>query len=225
MSENSLKENNSKMKKILIPVIAFAICLAVLWKWTYGFSAFTIYSYTLKEAGNSPRAFPDFQMMDQNGNVFNLKDTHKYVLINFVYLDCPSACHKVNNQIEQIYHLFSPNIVPEKLEFVTVSFDLKNDNITKIKNYRNNFGNDINGWTFAIPFQNNSNDFTGVLRKVGIWTYRVPETGIINHSLYLFLISPDNKIIKIFDPARDDNRTIIEQINKCLQEKKTSSLS
>lgn len=208
------------MKKILIPIFAFAICLAVIWKWTYGFSAFTIYSYTLKEAGNSPRAFPDFQMMDQNGNVFNLKDTHKYVLINFVYLDCPSACHKVNNEIDQIYHLFSRTIVPEKLEFVTVSFDLENDNIIKIKNYRNLYGDDIGGWSFATPFQTSQHDFTRLLRKIGIWTYKVPETGIINHSLYLFLISPDNKIIKIFDPARDDNHTIIEQISKCLQEKK-----
>ena len=213
------------MKKVLIPVFAFLICLAVIWKWTFGFNAFTIYSYTLLKEGNAPRAFPDFQMMDQNGNVFDLKDKHKYVLINFVYLDCPYACHKVNNQIDEVYHLFSRTIVPEKLEFVTVSFDLKNDGITRIKNYRNHFGNDIIGWTFAIPDQTNQNDFNKVLRKIGVWTYRVPETGIINHSLYLFLISPDNKIIKVFDPARDDNQTIIEEITKCLKEKKISSLS
>ena len=213
------------MKKILIPIFAFMICLAVLWKWTYGFSAFTIYSYTLKEAGNTPREFPGFQMIDQNGNVFNLKDKHKYVLINFVYLDCPYACHKVNNQIDQIYSLFNRAIVPERLEFVTVSFDLKSDNITKIKNYRNLYKNDITGWTFALPYHSNQQDFTNLLRKIGIWTYQVPETGIINHSLTLFLISPDNKIIKTFDPARDDNQTIIEEITKCLKEKKTPSLS
>jgi cytochrome oxidase Cu insertion factor (SCO1/SenC/PrrC family) len=131
----------------------------------------------------------------------------------------------VNNQIEQIYHLFNRAIVPEKLEFVTVSFDLEGDNIQKIKNYRSLYGNDIDGWTFALPYHSNRQDFTRLLRKIGIWTYQVPETGIINHSLYLFLISPDNKIVKTFDPARDDNRTIIEQINKCLKEKKISALS
>ena len=204
------------MRKILIPISALVICVAVLWKWTYGFTAFTVYSYTLKEAGNIPRAFPDFQMMDQNGNAFHLKDKHKFALINFVYLDCPYACHKVNNQLEQIYHLFSPAVVPEKLEFVTVSFDLKNDNITKIKNYRSHFGNDINGWNFAMPYQTNQQDFISVLRKIGIWIYTIPETGVTNHSLYLFLISPDNTIIKTFDPARDNNATIIEEINKRL---------
>ena len=209
------------MKKILIPVFALIICMAILWKWTYGFSAFTIYSYTLKKAGDAPREFPAFQMVNQNGVTFNLKDKHKYVVINFVYLNCPLACHKVNNQIEQIYHLFSSAIVPDKLEFVTVSFDLVGDNIQKINNYRSHYGNDISGWTFALPYHSNQEDFTNVLRKIGIWTYEVPATGIINHSLYLFLISPDNKIIKTFDPARENNQTIIEQINKCLLEKKT----
>ena len=207
------------MKKILIPIFALIICVTILWKWTYGFSAFTIYSYTLKEAGDAPRAFPAFQMVNQNGVTFNLKDKHKYVLINFVYLNCPLACHKVNNQIEQIYHLFSPAIVPEKLEFVTVSFDLVGDNIQKINNYRSHYGNNIDGWTFALPFHSNQQEFTHVLRKIGVWTYEVPSTGIINHSLYLYLISPDNKVVKTFDPARDDNQTIIEQINKCLKEK------
>ena len=207
------------MKKILIPIFALIICVTILWKWTYGFSAFTIYSYTLKEAGDAPRAFPAFQMVNQNGNTFNLKDKHKYVLVNFVYLNCPLACHKVNNQIEQIYHLFSPAIVPEKLEFVTVSFDLVGDNIQKIKNYRSHYGDNIDGWTFALPYHSNQQDFTRVLRKIGVWTYEVPSTGIINHSLYLYLISPDNKVVKTFDPARDDNQTIIEQINKCLKEK------
>ena len=211
------------MKKILIPIIVLAICVVVIWKWTYGFSAFTIYSYTLKEAGDLPRDFPDFKMIDQDSNVFNLKDKHKYVLVNFVYLDCPLACHKVNNQIEEVYHLFDTITVPQKLEFVTVSFDVEGDNIKKIKNYRSHYGDDIGGWTFAMPFDFNQNDFTKKLREIGIWTYQIPESGIINHSLYLFLISPDNKIIKTFDPARDSNNAIIEQIKKCLKENTISS--
>lgn len=208
------------MKKILIPIVAFVICFLAIWKWTYGFSAFTIYSYTLKEAGNSSRIFPDFQMIDQDGNVFNLKDKHKYTLINFVYLDCPSACQKVNFRIDQIYHQFSRSIVPEKFEFVTVSFDLKDDNLNKIRNYRHNFGNDLNGWTFAKPYHSNQDDFNKVLRQIGIWIYQVPGTGMFNHSLYLFLISPDDRIIKVFDPAKEDNHKIIEQIRQCLRERK-----
>lgn len=196
--------------------------MTVIWRWTYGFSAFTIFSYTLMKAGDIPRTFPDIQLESQDGSVFHLKDKNKYVLINFVYLNCPNVCHKVNNQLENIYHLMDTTIVPSQLEFVTVSFDLKNDNIKKIKKYRSYFGDDIGGWTFALPYQIDENEFHDFLQKAGIWAQEVRGSGIINHSVYLFLISPDNKIVKVFDPARESNTQIIEQLYQCLKEKQHS---
>lgn len=205
------------MKKILIPVVALAICLIVIWKWTCGFSAFTIFSYTLKEAGTPPRPFPDIAMIDQDSIVFHLNDKRKFVLLNFVYLNCPYVCHKVNNQIEQIYHLFDTSMVPSKLEFVTMSFDMKNDDVQKIRKYRTYFGTDISGWTFALPHDVDDRAFNAFLNKVGVWKYLVPSTGIINHSIYLFLISPQQKIIAVFDPARQNNDQIIQKIETCLK--------
>ena len=206
------------MKKVLIPVFSLALCFTIIWKWTLGFSAFTIFSYTLKSAGEIPRTFPDLQMINQDGKVFSMKEKQKYVLVNFVYLNCPYVCHKVNNQLEHIYHLFDRNTVPSKLEFVTLSFDLKNDDIKKIQLYRNYFGSDISGWSFALPYQSSQQAFNQFLGKLGVWKYSVPSTGIINHSVYLFLISPDGKIVKTFDPARDNDYIIAEQINACLRE-------
>lgn len=205
------------VKKILIPIFILFICLAVIWKWTLGFSSFTIFTYTLNEAGNLPRVIPDLTLINQDGKVFHLKDKNKFVLVNFVYLDCPSVCHKVNNQVENIYHLFDKSIVPSKLEFVTISFDLKNDGLSKIKKYRNFFGNDISGWSFAIPYQTNQDAFNRYLQNVGIWKYSMPATGIINHSIYLFLVDPAGRIVQVFDPARDSNQMVEEQINACLK--------
>ncbi|OQY96488.1 MAG: hypothetical protein B6D37_01895 [Sphingobacteriales bacterium UTBCD1] len=205
------------MKRVLIPVVALTICFTVIWKWTLGFSAFTVFSYTLQQAGTLPRTFPDLAMISQDKEVFHLKDKHKYVLLNFVYLNCPYVCHKVNNQLERIYHLFDSATVPSRLEFVTVSFDLGNDDVTKIKKYREYFGTDIPGWTFALPYQTNQQAFDTFLHHIGIWKYTVPATGIINHSLYLYLIGPDNKIVRVFDPARENDNSVYEQINLCLQ--------
>lgn len=205
------------MKRILIPVLALSICLTVIWKWTLGFTAFTVFTYTLNKAGDIPRILPDLPLISQNGEIFHIKDKNKFVLVNFVYLNCPYVCHKVNNQIEQIYHLFDKATVPSQLEFVTVSFDLKNDDIQKIKKYRSYFGTDIGGWTFALPYHSNQADFDAFLRQTGIWKYSLPVTGIINHSIYLLLIGPDNKIVKVFDPARDGNHSIAEQIKQCIK--------
>ena len=209
------------MKRILIPVFSFLICFAVIWAWTDGFSAFTIFSYTLKEAGETPRPFPEFQLINENGEVFSITDKHKYLVVNFMYLDCPLVCHKVNNRIEEIYDMFDPETVPDNLEFVTISFDLEHDDVQKIKNYRNLFDADIKGWTFALPYQSSKEDFNEALRNIGVWTYQIPETGAINHSIYLFLISSENEIIKVIDPARNDNAAIISQINQCINQKRT----
>lgn len=206
------------MRKVLIPVLSLGICFMVIWRWTLGFSAFTIFSYTLHEAGKIPRPFPDLAMINQDGTVFSIKEKQKFVLVNFVYLNCPYVCHKVNNQIEHVYHLFDQSIVPSELEFVTISFDLKNDDVEKIKKYRNFFGADISGWSFALPYQSDQEQFDRFLHQLGIWKYSVPSTGIINHSIYLLLISPDNNIVRIFDPARDSNTFIAEQIAACLKE-------
>lgn len=207
-----------KLKQILIPLFSLAVCTGILWKWTDGFSAFTIYSYTLKEAGPAPRPFPDILFVNQNGHVFDLRTERKYVLINFVYLNCPGVCQKIDNRLEDIYHLMDTTLVPSQLQFVTVSFDLKNDDIPKIKMYRSMLGTGINGWTFALPYQTSGNEFHRFLQKVGIWEYRIPETGLINHSVYMFLVSPQSNIVKIFDPARETNSAIIEQIYQCLKE-------
>jgi len=205
------------MKTILVPALTLAICLAVLWKWTLGFSSFTVFTYTLNEAGKMPRAFPDIPLISQDSTVFHISDKKKYVLINFVYLNCPYVCHKVNNQIEKIYHLFNKSTVPSKLEFVTVIFDRKNDDIQKIKQYRSYFGADISGWSFALPYQSNQASFDAFLKEAGIWKYSLPAKGIINHSLYLFLVDPANKVVRVFDPARDSNNKIVEQINACIK--------
>lgn len=208
------------MKKILIPVFSFFICFGVIWAWTDGFNAFTIFSYTLKEAGEPPRAFPELELIDENGEVFSLKQKDKYVIVNFVYLDCPYVCHKVNNRIEEIHDMFSPEIVPSNLEFVTISFDFERDDVKKIKNYRNLFDSDINAWTFALPYHSNVESFSKTLKDIGVWTYQFPETGLINHSIYLFLLSPEGEIIKVIDPARNDNAAIVSQISQCINQKR-----
>lgn len=190
------------------------VCLTVISAWTNGFSTFTIFSFTLKRAGDVPRKFPDFEWQNQDGSVFRLADKHKYLLVNFVYLDCPDVCHKVNNRLENIYHRLESSWIPGSLELVTISFDTRRDGLEKIRKYRNFFGKDIGGWSFALPYGASQQQFDAFLQKAGVWVYEMPATGLINHSVYLFLLSPDGDVIKIFDPAREDDSSIINQLKQ-----------
>lgn len=213
-----------RLRQIFIPIFTFAICIGSIGWWTYGFKAFTVFSYTLKEASPLNQIFPDIQLINHNGEEFHIKDKNKYKLVNFVYLNCPSVCHKVNNKLENIYHLMDSTIVPSQIEFITISFDLKNDDIEKIKLYRNHFGNDIEGWIFALPYQTNQKDFDTFLKNIGVWIYKNPRTGIINHSTSLYLLSPNNEVVKIFDPNRSDNQDITQEIQQCVKAKEIVSL-
>jgi hypothetical protein len=56
-------------------------------------------------------------------------------------------------------------MVPSQLEFLTISFDLKNDDLVKIKRYRERFGKDINGWNFALPYQTDQEGFNRFLNR------------------------------------------------------------
>lgn len=207
------------MRNVFIPILSLIICLTVIGVWTLGFSSFTIFSYTLKKAGELPRPLPDIQMINHEGIVFNPGEIKKYKLINFVYLNCPFVCHKINNRLEQIYNKIDTNLVPNEIEFLTVSFDLKNDNVKKIKNYHKLFKGEISGWTFALPYQSTDRYFTDFLSKLGIWKYTVPSTGLINHSIYIFLVNRQNQIVRVFDPARESDEMIIQGITQCLKEK------
>lgn len=205
------------MKGLLPPLAVAALCVAVLWGWTDGFCAFTVFSHTLNKAGPLPRAFPDIPLRDHNGAAFRLTEKKKYLLVNFVYLDCPDVCHKINNRLEGIYRAMAGGIVPGKLEMLTISFDLQRDDIKKIRLYRKLFGSGIDGWTFALPDGLTQQEFDDFLGRAGIWARRVPGTILINHSIYQFLVAPDGRIANIFDPARESDQEIIAQLNSWVQ--------
>lgn len=206
-----------KIYKNLLPVFALGVCVYILSAWTQGFRAFTVFSYTMEEAGPLPRTFPDLRLTDQSGNSFEIQDLRSYTLLNFVYLNCPFVCHKVNNQLEEIYQATAGRLPIGELRFLTVSFDLENDNIGKIEKYRSYFGDDIDDWTFALPRQTDETELRAILKNAGIWINKNPETGRIDHSVHIFLLSPDHQIIRVFDPARADPHSMTEEIVQCVK--------
>lgn len=204
------------MKKILIPLLTLIVCVAGLWVFTNGFKTFTTFSHTLYKAGPLPRPLPAIKLINHDSTTFYIDQKDHYVLVNFMYINCPYACHVVNNKINEIHdHIHGdPNF--QNLEIVTITFDPKNDNVAKIKNYRQNYSSDMSGWTFAIPQGYTPQQLQTILQQMGVWAYTIPQTQIINHSLYLFLISPRHQIVHIYDPARHSNIQITNSLNRYL---------
>ncbi len=205
------------MRKWLPPLLALGLVVGILWGWTDGFRTFTVFSHALYAAGPLPRQFPDLPLNDQDGRGFRVGDGKKFVLVNFVYLDCPDVCHKITNRLEGIHRALEGRVIPNKLELVTVSFDLRQDDLRKIRSYRRHFGGGLEGWSFALPHGLTQGEFDRVLEELGLWARRIPGTHLINHAIYQFLVAPDGRIVRVFDPAREDDRRITEELELWVQ--------
>lgn len=200
------------MKHFIAPTLVLALALLGLGVWTRGFTAFTVFSHTLQTAGSLPRSLAPIDLVDQDGKIFRLGNAKKYTLVNFVYLNCPFVCHKINNRLEGIYRALQPSLVPQKLQLVTVSFDTEHDDTARIKKYRRQFGAHLDGWTFALPYGIDKTAFDEFLVRLGVWAQAAPERDIINHSIFLFLLTPDKKITRVFDPARESDAQILTEL-------------
>jgi len=208
------------MKTFLKIFITLSICVLIISKWTNGFKDFSVYSYTLDKANKLDNNFPKLQIINQDSTLITVDKLNKFVLINFIYLNCPSVCQKMNGKIGVLYDSLK-KYVPHKIKLLTVSFDTKNDNLQKIRRYRSNrFGSNLEDWDFALPYNIDSLSLRKKLKRLGIWIYKIPRTNLFNHSVYFYLLSPKGKIIKIFNPTRESNETILSSITKCIKQKK-----
>lgn len=208
------------MKKVLLPFLVLFSWMILIGFWSSGFSSFTIFSHTLSKAGDLPRVFPDLELVNHDGEIIRLQENKKFKLVNFVYLSCPLVCHKINNRLETIYHQIDTDVLASHLHFYTLSFDLERDNVERIRSYRAHFTDNgtISNWDFAVPYNLSQEEFDMFLKNLGVWKYTHSETRITNHSIHLFLLDPHNKIIRIFDPARESDEKILKEIDQCLKE-------
>lgn len=204
------------MKKTWMPIVAVIFWVSLIGFWSSGFSSFTIFSQTLSKAGDLPRDFPNLELVNHDGKSVRLEENNKFKLVNFVYLSCPLVCHKINNRLETIYHQIDTDVLASHLHFYTLSFDLKRDNTERIRSYREHFDDNgtIANWDFAAPYSLSQEEFDTFLENLGIWKYTNPETGVTNHSVHLFLVDPENKIIRVFDPARESDEMILKEIKQ-----------
>jgi protein SCO1 len=176
--------------------------IAVVFAWTLGFSAFTSYSYALKSAGSLPRAAPDFAFVDQFGNERQLASLQgRRVLLHAFYGTCLTVCPVVVEQLREIYADLSAEQRRE-LVILSISVDSARDTTERLAELWREAGA-FEGWIMAQPADGS---LERVVQKFGIWVFAKSD-GTINHSADLFLIDPAGRIVRIFSPQADGERT------------------
>jgi len=188
------------------PIIVLVFWLVILKQWTLGFSAFTTYSYVLKNAGPLPRSMPTFNLINRFGK--QIQSDHfkeKYVLLTFVYLRCPTVCPIVLGKYMNIYRTLKQEI-PNKLLLATISIDKKHDTPAISNSSWNAFGQP-QGWFVGSLASELTEPARAKLSRLGVWAYQQPD-GFFNHSSYIFLINSDAQVIHIYQPEQSSDEII-----------------
>lgn len=135
---------------------------------------------------------PDFQLIDQDGKVFHLKDRYP-ALITFIYTRCPlpDYCPRVNANFRALAAKSQDNAAIKRLNLITVSIDPEYDTPSVLKSYRKRWVIPESGqsWTFAVPLKQ---DMPEMLHFFAMTA--VPADGVITHSLSTTLVSKAGKV-------------------------------
>lgn len=183
------------------------ICLLILgggggllYEWTFGFSAFTSYSYALGKAGPLPRAAPEISFVDQFGDERRLASLRgRHVVLHVFYGTCLNICPIIVEELRQLYSDL-PAEQRSKLVILSLSVDPVRDTAERLLDLWREVGA-FEGWIMAQPADDSMDR---VMREFGIWVFAKTD-GTINHSADAFLIDPDGRIVRVFSPQANTN--------------------
>ncbi len=188
--------------------IALLVCLLLLggggglvYAWTWGFSAFTSYSYALSKAGPLPRLAPDISFVDQFGHERQLASLRgRHVLLHVFYGSCLTICPIIIEELREVYSGLSA-AQRSKLVMMSISVDSLRDTTERLLDLWREEGA-FEGWIMAQPADNSIDRVT---REFGIWVFSKSD-GTINHSADLFLIDPAGRIVRVISPQSNNDR-------------------
>ena len=143
---------------------------------------------------------PDFRLVNQDGKLIHLQDFRgKALLVTFIYTRCPlpDFCPRMNDNFRSVQKLLaSTPDATQRVVFLSLSFDARNDTPPVLKHYGSVYRKPASGekpfeWQFAAPAEK---DLPALAQFFGL-VYR-PDGAQIVHSLSTTLIGPDGKIVE-----------------------------
>lgn len=205
----------------IFPILLFTLWSIGIYRWTGDFTSFTTYSYTLWAAGELPRELPAFKLTDHNGDPVDFSQWKgKYVLLDFMYLQCSSICGILRSRLIDYYDRLS-EFIPDKLVFLSVSFDPERDSVEILQEAWRSSGENP-GWVFAVftqsspPAENSTSDWQTQLEEFGVVVLR-NNLGDFNHTAYHYLLRPDGMLSVVIDPSEGYEKNL-QEIEKILGE-------
>ncbi|MER8784731.1 SCO family protein [Mesorhizobium sp. M0323] len=143
-------------------------------------------------AGDSERlpmmgAAPDFTLISQDGGPVSLHDFRgKVVAISFIYTYCTDVCPMLTAHLASVQEQLGSTF-GSKIAFISITVDPERDTPDVLKEYAQNFGADLKGWSFLTG---DPAIVREVGRKYGVIAKKTAD-GDVDHTLLTSLVDPD----------------------------------
>jgi protein SCO1/2 len=161
-----------------------------------------------------PRHLIDFSLVDQSGRVITRKDlVGKIVVVNFVFTSCAAVCPYVNAQMEKIQQLTAGQ--PD-VRLVSLTMDPVDDTPSILERYGQNYGQDINRWSFITGNEAEMHRLVGA-------SFLPPDTtgefaympGNFAHTQRIALVDSQGHLVEYFDGLNQNaGDAVVEEIAK-----------
>ncbi len=139
---------------------------------------------------------PDYQMIDQTGNVFSQKNLNNGIgIYNFFFASCKEVCPKMNRRLQTVYDKYKEFT---EVHFVSITVDPSNDSVPVLEAYAKQYNADSKIWHFLTG----SNDAVVNLGK-GLLLPISKESKTIDHSQQFILVDKSNRIRGVYDSESD----------------------
>ncbi|MBT2291913.1 SCO family protein [Paenibacillus albidus] len=151
-------------------------------------------------------AVQDFSLENVEGEQVTLADTQgKARLVYFFFTECPDVCPITTFMLSQTQDLLvKEGIFGKDVEFVSISFDPKNDTREAIKTFADRFHADYSGWHFLRGDQEE-------VRKLAAESFKVMIAGNnkdnFAHANLIGLVDRDNNLRALYDAGDSENVT------------------
>lgn len=157
-----------------------------------------------------------FEFTTQNNKQFGLDELKdEWWVAYFMYTNCTTVCPTTTpNMVDVQNELNDTNLYPQIVSF---SIDPENDTPEVLKEYADEYGADLENWTFLTGDEFDEiqelseNSFKTVLEDGG------PESHEYVHSTNFFLINPEGNIVKKYDGmSSNETDQLVNDLKKVL---------
>lgn len=183
----------------VLPVLVVLFWVLCFLSITSSFSNLTLES---ERKANLFATQPDLLMhlVDDNGQIFTLtalaKQQNKTLVTQFMYTQCKTLCLTLGDYFQQAQTAIETQNLAKKIHLVSISFDVEEDNPTRLKNYRQRMHADKNIWSLAT--MQSTHDLTAAKKNLGLIILKTQSKDYVHNSAFL-VISNQGKLLGIYD--------------------------